>query len=54
MKELSDYLSSGGSGNVFLGFYKKNKQPVAIKIMKNKYKKDKEKMESRMLQELHL
>ena len=52
--ELSEYLSSGGSGNVFLGFYKKNKQPVAIKIMKNKYKKDKEKMESRMLQEKNI
>ena len=55
--ELSDYLSSGGSGNVFLGFYKKNKQPVAIKIMKNKYsksEKDKERMKSRMLQEMNI
>ena len=55
--ELSDYLSSGGSGNVFLGFYKKNKQPVAIKIIKNKYsksEKDQEKMNSRMLQEMNI
>jgi serine/threonine protein kinase len=47
--ELIEYLNSGSSGNVFKGLYKMNKLPVAIKIIKSRF--DKEKMEARMLQE---
>ena len=51
--ELSNYLSRGSSGHVYRGVYKQNKRLVAIKIMKNKFKNDKEKEKaiSRMEQE---
>ena len=51
--ELSNYLSRGSSGHVYKGVYKQNKRLVAIKIMKNKFKNDKEKEKaiSRMEQE---
>ena len=52
--ELSDYISSGSSGNVFRGFYKTNRRPVAIKIIKNKHSKDKNKMNLRILQEINI
>ena len=52
--ELCDYISSGSSGNVFRGFYKSNKRPVAIKFIKNKHSKDKNKINSRILQEMSI
>ena len=47
--ELIEYINSGSSGNVFKGLYKINKRPVAIKLIKSRF--DKEKMETRMIQE---
>ena len=55
--ELSDYLSRGSVGQVYKGIYKANKRQVAIKIIKNrigKNSKDKEKMNSRMIQEMNI
>ena len=47
--ELIEYINSGSSGNVFKGLYKTNKRPVAIKLIKSRF--DKEKMETKMIQE---
>lgn len=55
--ELSEYIASGSSGNVFKGIYKQNKKQVAIKVLKNRYnkeKKDKEKIFSRIKQEMDI
>ena len=55
--ELSEYIASGSSGNVFKGIYKQNKKQVAIKVLKNRYnkeKKDKEKILSRIKQEMDI
>ena len=55
--ELSEYIASGSSGNVFKGIYKQNKKQVAIKVLKNRYnkeKKDKEKIISRIKQEMDI
>ena len=55
--ELSEYLSRGSVGQVYKGIYKVNKRQVAIKIIKNrigKNSKDKEKMNSRMIQEMNI
>ena len=55
--ELSEYIASGRSGNVFKGIYKQNKKQVAIKVLKNRYnkeKKDKEKIFSRIKQEMDI
>ena len=55
--ELSEYIASGSSGNVFKGIYKQNKKQVAIKVFKNRYnkeKKDKEKIFSRIKQEMDI
>ena len=55
--ELSEYLSRGSVGQVYKGLYKANKRQVAIKIIKNRFgknSKDKEKINSRMLQEMNI
>ena len=52
--ELSDYINSGSSGNVFKGYYKTNRRPVAIKIIKNKNSKDKTKINTRIIQEMNI
>ena len=55
--ELSEYLSRGSVGLVFRGQYKVNKRQVAIKVIKNRFNKngkDKEKANSRMLQEMNI
>ena len=50
--ELSEYIASGSSGNVFKGIYKQNKKQVAIKVLKNRY--NKEKILSRIKQEMDI
>ena len=52
--ELSDYISSGSSGDVYKGYYKINRRQVAIKIIKSKHSKDKNKINSRILQEINI
>ena len=52
--ELCNYIGSGSSGNVFQAFYKSNKRSVAIKFIKNKYDKDKAKMNLRIRQEMSI
>ena len=55
--ELSEYIASGSSGNVFKGIYNQNKKQVSIKVIKNRYnkeKKDKEKILSRIKQEMDI
>ena len=55
--ELSEYLSRGSVGLVFRGLYKANKRQVAIKVIKNRFnkdKKDKEKANLRILQEMSI
>ena len=52
--ELSDFIGSGSEGYVYKGFYKKNKRPVAIKFIKIKNNKNKEKINTRINQEIEI
>ncbi len=52
--ELSDFIGCGSEGYVYKGFYKKNKRPVAIKFIKMKYNKNKEKLNTRINQEIDI
>ena len=52
--ELCNYIACGASGHVYQAFYKSNKRPVAIKLIKYKNDKDKSKMNSRILQEMSI